>query len=239
MGRKRDTSRPVLHGPGGTAYLTPRQSEVLELSARGLGDKEIAAQLGISPRTVVDRFAELRQRTGARTRAELVARAAEAGLLQLAPQQRRPQDPPHLPSPVPVTSSGVSRAGAGRPGQGEGPRAGWRPAPWTAGKPTGPTSKDRPQHFADQGGNDWDRVQAGSRPGPSAGAEPLVSMQEVLDALHKVRGQRDRLDDAERALIDMARRHGVTWPRIARALGAGSAQAAQQRRKLLGGPPGR
>jgi DNA invertase Pin-like site-specific DNA recombinase len=85
VARKRDTSRPALAGRGGTVHLTPRQAEVLELAARGLGDKEIAAYLGISRRTVEDRFAEMRERTGTRTRAGLVARAAEAGLVQPAP----------------------------------------------------------------------------------------------------------------------------------------------------------
>ena len=84
MARKRDTSRPALPGPGGTAYVTPRQVQVLELAAHGLGDKEIATYLGISRRTVEDRFDELRQRTGTRTRVELAVRAAEAGLVQSA-----------------------------------------------------------------------------------------------------------------------------------------------------------
>ncbi len=84
MARKRDTSRPALPGPGGTAHLTPRQAEVLELAIRGLGDKEIAAYLGISRRTVEDRFDEMRERTGTRTRTELAACAAEAGLVQPA-----------------------------------------------------------------------------------------------------------------------------------------------------------
>lgn len=63
-------------------HLTPRQAEVLELAARGLRDKEIAVYLGISRRTIEDRFAEMRERTGTRTRAELVARAVEAGLVR-------------------------------------------------------------------------------------------------------------------------------------------------------------
>jgi DNA invertase Pin-like site-specific DNA recombinase len=82
LARKRDTSRPILAGLGGSVHLTPRQAEVLELAARGLGDKEIAAYLGISRRTIEDRFAEMRERTGTRTRAELVARAVEAGLVR-------------------------------------------------------------------------------------------------------------------------------------------------------------
>jgi len=68
---------------------------------------------------------------------------------------------------------------------------------------------------------------------PTGHAGP-ASARDVLDALHQVTGERERLDRAERELIDMARRHGVTWSRIGRALGVGTAQAAQQRRKRLG-----
>jgi hypothetical protein len=57
---------------------------------------------------------------------------------------------------------------------------------------------------------------------------------DVLDALRQVTGEREQLDRAERELIGMARRHGVTWSKIGRALGVGTAQAAQQRRKRLG-----
>jgi DNA-binding CsgD family transcriptional regulator len=66
----------------GSVPLTARQLAVLELAARGLSDKEIGVKLGISRRTVQDRFDYLRQRTGARSRTELVARAAEAGLIR-------------------------------------------------------------------------------------------------------------------------------------------------------------
>jgi DNA invertase Pin-like site-specific DNA recombinase len=80
--RKQDTSRPVLPGPRGTGYLTPRQAEVLKLAARGMGYKQIAFRLGISRRTVEDHFRKMRARTGARTRAELLTCAAAAGLVQ-------------------------------------------------------------------------------------------------------------------------------------------------------------
>jgi hypothetical protein len=68
--------------------------------------------------------------------------------------------------------------------------------------------------------------------------EPPVSAQDVLDALYQLKVERDRLDHAERALIDMARRHGITWLKISHALDVGTAQAAQQRRKRLGDRPG-
>lgn len=54
---------------------------MLELAATGLGTREIAAHLGISPRCVEDRFKEMRERTGIRTRPALLAHAAKAGLV--------------------------------------------------------------------------------------------------------------------------------------------------------------
>ena len=58
--------------------LTAREREVLELAARGLHAKEIAAQLGISPRTVEVHKAHLMEKLGVRNIAELV-RFALAG----------------------------------------------------------------------------------------------------------------------------------------------------------------
>jgi DNA invertase Pin-like site-specific DNA recombinase len=78
-------SQPMLPGPAGTTRLTRRQAEVLKLAARGLSSKHIATNLGISRRTVDDRFREMRQRTGARTRSELIACAVAAGLVKPEP----------------------------------------------------------------------------------------------------------------------------------------------------------
>ena len=58
--------------------LTAREREVLELAARGLHAKEIAAELGISPRTVEVHKAHLMEKLGVRNIAELV-RFALAG----------------------------------------------------------------------------------------------------------------------------------------------------------------
>lgn len=52
--------------------LTAREREVLELAARGLHAKEIAAELGISPRTVEVHKAHLMEKLGVRNIAELV-----------------------------------------------------------------------------------------------------------------------------------------------------------------------
>jgi hypothetical protein len=58
----------------------------------------------------------------------------------------------------------------------------------------------------------------------------------VLAALAQLGGLRRAIDYAERDLIDTARRRGVGWGEIARALGLRSRQAAEQRRLRLVGP---
>jgi two-component system response regulator FixJ len=52
--------------------LTDRQRQVLDLAVTGLSNKEIAARLGISFRTVENHRAWMMERTGARNLAELV-----------------------------------------------------------------------------------------------------------------------------------------------------------------------
>jgi len=52
--------------------LTPREREVLELIAQGLTTREIAARLGLSPKTVEAHRAKLARKLGARTTADLV-----------------------------------------------------------------------------------------------------------------------------------------------------------------------
>ena len=61
--------------------LTKRQTEVLLGVARGLGDKQIAKLLGLSPRTVEMHVAGLLKALRCATRAEAVHRAGSAGLL--------------------------------------------------------------------------------------------------------------------------------------------------------------
>jgi DNA invertase Pin-like site-specific DNA recombinase len=67
--------------PCGASSLTPRQTEVLQLAARGLSRKKIARLLGISVRTVEDHFSAMRQRAGAHSESELIAYAVMAGLV--------------------------------------------------------------------------------------------------------------------------------------------------------------
>jgi DNA-binding CsgD family transcriptional regulator len=113
--RKRNTSRPVLPGPGGTAYLTARQVEVLELAAHGLSNKQIAVHLGLSARTVEDRFAEMRKRTGASTKYELIAWGVAAGTV--APGPLPSQRPGRLASRKDALRPPMSTSGQAWPGE--------------------------------------------------------------------------------------------------------------------------
>jgi RNA polymerase sigma factor (sigma-70 family) len=61
------------------AALTLREREVLQLAARGLHAKEIARDLGISPRTVEVHKARIMAKLGARNVAELVRLAVATG----------------------------------------------------------------------------------------------------------------------------------------------------------------
>ena len=63
--------------------LTPREGEVLQLLGRGLQNKEIAAELHISERTVKFHISALLHKFDAGNRTEIVARAAQGGLIRL------------------------------------------------------------------------------------------------------------------------------------------------------------
>jgi DNA-binding CsgD family transcriptional regulator len=63
--------------------LTVREREVLALLADGLSDREVAARLVISPRTVEKHVGAAMRKTGAHTRTGAVVRATELGLLPL------------------------------------------------------------------------------------------------------------------------------------------------------------
>jgi DNA-binding NarL/FixJ family response regulator len=60
--------------------LSAREVEVLELVARGLSNHIIADRLFLSVKTVQNRVSDLLGKTGCGSRAELVARARDAGL---------------------------------------------------------------------------------------------------------------------------------------------------------------
>lgn len=61
--------------------LTPRESQALALMARGLSNKAIAAELGISPDTVKDYLENVYRKLDVRDRVSAVRRAAELGLV--------------------------------------------------------------------------------------------------------------------------------------------------------------
>ena len=61
------------------ATLSPREREVLDRVARGLANKQIAEELGISPKTVEVHRARLMSKMGAHSMAELIRMAVLAG----------------------------------------------------------------------------------------------------------------------------------------------------------------
>jgi len=63
--------------------LTPRESEVLQMLASGLGNKEIAAKLGISDHTVKFHVASILGKLGASSRTEAVSLGIRGGLVLL------------------------------------------------------------------------------------------------------------------------------------------------------------
>jgi DNA-binding NarL/FixJ family response regulator len=63
--------------------LTPRELDVLRLLARGLQNKEIAIELGITGRTTKFHVGSLLRKLGAGNRTEAVAVAAQRGLISL------------------------------------------------------------------------------------------------------------------------------------------------------------
>ena len=63
--------------------LTPREMDVLRLLAQGQQNKEIAAELSISQRTVKFHVSSIMGKLGAGNRTEAVAIAAQQGLVDL------------------------------------------------------------------------------------------------------------------------------------------------------------
>lgn len=78
--------------------LTDPQKALLGLLCEGQGDKEIAAKFGITQAAVSTRVTRLKRRFGAVTRAQLVHRAYDTGMLVPRPVVvvRVPLDPPEV-----------------------------------------------------------------------------------------------------------------------------------------------
>ncbi len=79
----RAMERPHEGKTGAPPTLTPRERTTLNLLARGLQNKEIAHELGITERTVKYHVGAVLRKLGAGNRTEAVALAAQQGLVQL------------------------------------------------------------------------------------------------------------------------------------------------------------
>lgn len=75
-----DRARALLT-PGGTGPLTPRQTDVLRLVARGLSNSEIAGELHLSEHTVHRHIANIYRALGLASRAAAATYAASRGLI--------------------------------------------------------------------------------------------------------------------------------------------------------------
>ena len=74
--------RPVENGPQGGAALSDREAEVARLTAAGHSNKEIAARLELSVKTVETYRARSMEKLGLGSRADLVRYAVQQGWLQ-------------------------------------------------------------------------------------------------------------------------------------------------------------
>ena len=70
-----------LTGPE-TCILTDRDKEVLSHIANGLTDREIAARLNLSPKTINFRVEEMKRKLDAKTRVQVVAIALRQGWIK-------------------------------------------------------------------------------------------------------------------------------------------------------------
>jgi len=72
--------RSVSAGDGADSILSPREFEVLRLLVRGVSLREIAAQLGLTAKTVANHQSIIRQKLGADTAVKLLQAAARLGI---------------------------------------------------------------------------------------------------------------------------------------------------------------
>jgi DNA-binding NarL/FixJ family response regulator len=76
----------------GESVPTPRQEQILDLAARGLTNREIGEQLYLSESTVRFHIQKLKEKLGAHTKTELIAKAIRTGLI--APASDAPEELP-------------------------------------------------------------------------------------------------------------------------------------------------
>jgi DNA-binding CsgD family transcriptional regulator len=86
--------------PAGPSALTHREDQVLRLMADGLSDRQVAARLVISPKTVEKHVGAVLRKTGAASRTAAVVRALERGWLSRREVEPRPVDGESPPFPA-------------------------------------------------------------------------------------------------------------------------------------------
>jgi DNA-binding NarL/FixJ family response regulator len=94
--RRATGRRAAVDDAVGNLRLTEREREVLDLLAEGRVQKEIAADLSISPKTVGTHIQKLLAKLDVHSRAELVARAFRLGLVSPLHDRRTPNGEPRL-----------------------------------------------------------------------------------------------------------------------------------------------
>jgi DNA-binding CsgD family transcriptional regulator len=77
----RDLGGTAGGGEESPSSLSPREQEILSLIAQGASNKEIAASLGLRPKTVMHHSSSIYRKLGVRSRAEAVTTAFRTGLL--------------------------------------------------------------------------------------------------------------------------------------------------------------
>lgn len=70
----------------GESLPTPRQEQILDLAARGLTNREIGERLFLSESTVRFHIQKLKEKLGAHTKTELIAKAIRTGVMAPAPE---------------------------------------------------------------------------------------------------------------------------------------------------------
>lgn len=73
IGELGDEERTPNAGPGASKGLTPREMEIMGLIAAGLSNRQIAAQLVISPKTVKNHICNIYQRIGIHERRQAIS----------------------------------------------------------------------------------------------------------------------------------------------------------------------